>query len=59
LLLFAGLELAILVRDIGDKVDLFIALFIAGIGLVTKNMSIAFGAGIIVANIIKLAKIEI
>jgi len=59
LLLFAGLELAILVRDLTDKTDLFVAFFIAGIGLVTKNMSIAFGAGIIIAYVIKHAKLEI
>ena len=59
LLLFAGLELAILVRDLTDKTDVFIAFFIAGIGLVTTNMSIAFGAGIILTYIIKRAKLEI
>jgi SulP family sulfate permease len=59
LLLFAGLELALLIRDLTDKVDFFIALFVAGIGLVTTNMSIAVGAGIVVAYLIRRTKLEI
>lgn len=59
LLLFAGLELALLVRDLTNRTDLFVAFFIAGIGLVTKNMSIAFGAGIVVTYLIRRAKLEI
>lgn len=59
LLLFAGLELALLIRDLTDKTDVFVAFFIAGIGLVTRNMSIAFGAGMVVAHLIKRAKLEI
>lgn len=59
LLLFAGLELALLIRDVTDKVDLFTAIFIAGIGLVTTNMSIAVGAGIVMAYLIKRVKVEI
>lgn len=59
LLLFAGLELALLVRDLTNRTDLFVAFFIAGIGLVTKNMSIAFGAGIVVTYLIRRAKPEI
>ena len=59
LLLFAGLELALLIRDVTDKVDLSIAIFIAGIGLATTNMSIAVGAGIVIAYLIKRAKLEI
>ncbi len=59
LLLFAGLELALLVRDVKERGDLFIAFLIAGIGLATTNMSIAFAAGIIVSRLLKWGRIEI
>ncbi len=59
LLLFAGLELAILMRDVSEKKDLFVAFFIAGIALATTNMGIAFIAGMVVLYVINLAKIEI
>ena len=59
LLLFAGLELAMLIRDVTEKKDLFVAFLIAGIALATTNMGIAFIAGMIVMYTIKLAKIEI
>lgn len=59
LLLFAGIELALLVRDVTEKEDLFVVFLIAGIGLATTNMGIAFGAGIIVAQLIRWAKIRI
>ncbi|MFC1847891.1 putative sulfate/molybdate transporter [Chloroflexota bacterium] len=59
LLLFAGLELAILVRDVKERANIFIVFLIAGIGLATTNMGIAFGAGIVVSYMIKWAKLEI
>ncbi len=59
LLLFAGLELAILVRDVKAKSELFVTILIAGIGLTTTNMGIAFGTGIVVDQIIKRAKVQI
>jgi SulP family sulfate permease len=59
LLLFAGLELALLVRDVKERGDLFIAFFIAGIGLATTNMSIAFAAGIVVSWLLKWGRIKI
>ena len=59
LLLFAGLELALLVRDVREREDLFIAFLIAGIGLATTNMSIAFVSGIIVSQLLKWGKIKI
>ena len=57
LLLFAGLELAVLIRDIKEKNDLFITILIAGIGFVTTNMGIAFFIGIIVTHLIKWKKV--
>ncbi len=59
LLLFAGLELAVLVRDVDDRKDLFIAFLIAGIALATTNMGIAFFAGIVLATLIKIGRVEI
>ncbi len=59
LLLFAGLELALLVRDVDQKRDLFIVFLIAGIGLTTTNMAIAFGCGIVADRLIRWAKIGI
>ncbi len=59
LLLFAGLELAILVRDVKQKEDLFVVCLIAGIGLATTNMGIAFGAGIVVDRLIKWGRVRL
>jgi SulP family sulfate permease len=59
LLLFAGLELALLVRDVEGKEELFVVFLIAGIGLATTNMGIAFGAGIVVNRLIKWARMKI
>ncbi len=59
LLLYAGLELALLIRDVKEKRDLFVALMIAGIGLATTNMGIAFFVGIVVMYLIKWKDIEI
>jgi SulP family sulfate permease len=59
LLLFAGLELALLVRDVEGKEELFVVFLIAGIGLATTNMGIAFGAGIVVDRLIKWARMKI
>lgn len=58
-LLFAGLELAVLVRDLKNKDDLFVAFLIAGIGLATANMSVAFGCGIAVSILMRRGKIQI
>lgn len=59
LLLFAGLELALLIRDITEKNDLFIAILIAVIGFATTNMGIAFFLGILVMYLIKLRNIKL
>ena len=59
LLLFAGLELAMIVRDLAEKQDFFVAFLIAGVGLATTNMSIAFAAGIVISVIIRKADIQI
>ncbi len=59
LLLFAGLELALLIRDVEEKKDLFVVLIVAGIGFATSNMSAAFITGIIIAAIIKWRNIKV
>ncbi|RLC17141.1 MAG: hypothetical protein DRI57_10210 [Deltaproteobacteria bacterium] len=45
LLVFAGLELALMIRDMEEKNDFFVAILIAGIGFATTNMGIAFFVG--------------
>ena len=55
----AGLELALMVRDVENKTDFFITFLIAGIGLATTNMGIAFFIGILVQGLIKWRRIEI
>ncbi len=59
LLLFAGLELSLLIRDVSGKRDLFITFLVAGIGLATTNMGIAFFVGILAQGLIKWARIEL
>jgi SulP family sulfate permease len=59
LLLFAGIELALLIRDVKKKGELFIVLIVAGVGFATTNMGIAFIIGILIAKIIKWKDIQI
>jgi SulP family sulfate permease len=59
LLLFAGIELSLLIRDVKVKKDLFIVFMVAGIGLATTNMGIALIAGLIIAKIINWKKVQI
>ena len=59
LLIFAGIELALMIKDITDKKDLFVAILIAGIGLATTNMGIAFFSGIIALYLIKWCQVKI
>jgi len=59
LLLFAGLELSLLIRDVKDKKDLFIVFLVAGIGFATMNMGIAVIVGLIVAKIVNWKKLQI
>lgn len=53
LLLFAGLELALLIRDVTERAELFIVLLIAGVALATTNMAVAFISGMAVAWVIR------
>lgn len=57
LLAFAGIELSLMIRDIlSQRVPLFIAISIAAIALTTKNMGIAFAAGIILDRVLSFGK---
>jgi SulP family sulfate permease len=58
LLLFAGMELAILVRDVRERNDLFLTLLVAGIGFSSTNMGLAVLAGFIVMTIMKWRRID-
>jgi SulP family sulfate permease len=58
LLIFAGLELTMLIKGIKEKKDFFVVFIIAGIAVATTNMGYAFIVGIIVYYVIKYAKIE-
>ena len=59
LLLFAGLELALLIRDVTGKKEFFITFLVAGIGLATTNMGIAFFIGILAQGLLKWRRIEL
>ncbi len=59
LLLFAGLELALLVRDVTEKRDLFVVLLIGGVGLATTNMSAALVAGIVLYYLLRWGKMDV
>jgi len=59
LLLFAGLELSILIRDLNERGDLFLAVLIAGLGFATTNLGLAFLIGIIVNFLIRRFKISL
>jgi len=59
LLLFAGLELALLLRDVRERKDLFVTFMIAGISVATKNMGIAFIAGVLVERVIRAGRLNV
>ncbi|MGD8255460.1 MAG: putative sulfate/molybdate transporter [Syntrophobacterales bacterium] len=58
LLVFAGLQLTLMIQDLQDRKDLFVALFMLGITLVI-NLGVAFIVGIIVAYGFKSDKLTI
>ena len=58
ILFFAGTELAIVVRDIGDnKIDFYVMLIVAGFAM--WNMGVAFLVGVILDNALKRGWIKI
>jgi len=58
LLVFAGLQLALMIQDLRDRKDLFVALLILGIALAT-NLGVAFVIGIIAAYGFKSDKLRV
>ncbi len=59
LLVFAGIELALLVRDIQEKHHLFVTVLVAGIAVAGTNMAYAFAAGILADILIRKAGIKV
>lgn len=59
LLVFSGLELALLIKDVTNRNDLFVSVLIAGIGYATTNMAIAFGFGIAVFYLLRWRNIRL
>lgn len=59
LLIFAGLELALLIRDVRERNALFLVLLIAGLGVATGSMSVAFVAGIALERLMRWFRVEI
>jgi SulP family sulfate permease len=58
LLTFAGLQLALMIRDLQDRKDLFVALFMLGLTLVF-NLAVAFVVGIVVAYAVKSPRVGV
>ena len=58
LLIFAGVQLALMIRDLTERKDLFVALIMLGITL-TVNLAVAFICGIIIAYALKSDKISV
>ena len=58
LLVFAGLQLALMIQDVEDRKDLFVVLLMLGIAL-ASNLAVAFIAGITVAYALKSDKLTI
>lgn len=58
LLVFAGLQLALMIQDLRDRKDLFVALLMLGIALAT-NLGVAFVIGIIAAYALRSGKLTV
>jgi len=58
LLVFAGAQLALMIRDLTERKDLFVALIMLGIAL-TTNLAAAFICGIIIAYALKSERVNI
>lgn len=58
LLIFSGAQLALMIQDLTEKKDLFVALIMLGITL-TVNLAAAFICGIIIAYALKSGKVNV
>jgi SulP family sulfate permease len=58
LLVFAGAQLALMVNDLTQRKDLFVALVMLAITL-TVNLAVAFLCGIVVAYVLKSERVHV
>jgi sulfate permease, SulP family len=58
LLVFAGAQLALMVNDLTERKDLFVALIMLGITL-TVNLAVAFLSGIVIAYLLKSNRMHV
>jgi SulP family sulfate permease len=58
LLVFAGVQLALVIQDLADRKDLFIVLFMLGLGL-AFNLAVSFLAGIALVYLFKLRWVKV
>ena len=58
LLVFAGLQLALMIQDLRERKDLFVAMLMLGIALAT-NLGVAFIIGVIAAYALKSEKFSV
>jgi SulP family sulfate permease len=58
LLVFAGIQLALVIQDLADRKDLFVVLFMLGLGL-AFNLAASFLAGIALAYLLKLHRVRV
>jgi len=58
LLTFSGLQLALMLQDLQDRKDLFVALFMLGLAL-AFNLAVAFLVGIVAAYVVKSSRISV
>ena len=58
LLVFAGAQLALMIRDLSERKDLFVTLIMLGIAL-TTNLAAAFICGIIISHVLKCKRFSV
>jgi len=58
LLVFAGLQLTLMIQDLEERKDLFVALFMLGLAL-TTNLGVAFIVGILTAYALKSPRLTV
>jgi SulP family sulfate permease len=58
LLVFAGIQLALVIQDLADRKDLFVVILMLGLGL-AFNLAVSFLAGIAVAYLFRLRWVRI
>ncbi len=57
LLCFAGVQLAMMIMDVKERLDLFVVIVMLGVSLAT-NLAVGFGIGIVVAYLFKYTKLK-